>query len=135
MDLDPAQIPWQASLGVAGVCVSGLVATLVWVIRQVVTGKFQSEAQVNLRITAITSSNDKLIELEHQRAEEAIAVERLGRSEWRETAITEQKARIEMTEIARAAVESNKITDHFYQSMPPRGLPSGDNGHERGGEG
>lgn len=113
----PEAFPWPVSLGIAGLCLSGLIWTLIWVVKKVGTGEWVPKPTVERAI------QDKVDMLE---------AERLAKEEWRSAAEASEQGRIEALDIARSAIESNKLVDYFFNEMLPKVPQKGDTGS--GGE-
>ena len=137
------EIPWGAQFGIAAGAVGILISFGVWLIRQLVTGRFMSKEQSDRIVQAGSEKNDQIIALEKLRADEAIAAAKKAADdsvsnatkrgdEWKETALAERAAREEQTEIAKNAVEALRIADYFFTQVAPKLNTEGHNVMQEG---
>ena len=108
---------WGPILGSVGV-VGSVVGLMVWLVRSLVGNEKRYAEQA--------------ISAEKFRADERVESEKNRANEWRQTAQAFEQVNLGLTISLKEALESNKITDHFFASYLPKPPHVGDN---RAGEG
>lgn len=118
LDLSGLSVP---SLGVAGVCIAGLISVLVWVTKKIGSGDWVPAPQVDRAIllakegheTAIATLKDAYDRMAAEK-DKQIEGERLAKNEWHDAQAASEAGRVAATDVARKAVESNEWADRFY---------------------
>ena len=120
---------WQqlAAIGGAGLSIVGLI---VWLVHQIVkNNRINSTAMIEAQrvasVAAVAAAEQKATEMiaaANKAADARVADADQRADEWRETSNTWQHSAEQWKDIAQRAVETNKITDHFFEVyMPPVG--------------
>lgn len=107
------ELPWPALLGAVISIIGGLAALVFWLVRKLVAA---AEKRADQIIQTITKAAD-------ERTREADA----RAAEWKATSGSWETAYRQQAGIAEKAVESNKITDHFFDVYMPHRGAAGEN--------
>lgn len=105
---------------------AALVGLLVWLNRSFVNGKFLTAEQHRSETEALVKGHDLVVATLNAQHELAMKDRERRGDEWKDAAEKFRLALGEQTEIAKIAVESNKITDHFFATYLPNDGTRGD---------
>ena len=121
--------PWPVSLGISGISLGALISFFVWQNKQISNGRWVPGDQVRDRLAEKDAAYNAMVVVKDAQ----IVAAQGAAGEWRQAAITSEEGRGKALDIAHKAVESNKLSDHFYESFMPKLAPTpqkGDTGAE-----